>query len=297
MPSSCRGPSRGDPPGEQIGRTAAELTNVLRIRPWCASFSSRAPDAAYRFLASHRTQDRQEHAQRASQPRCQAASAGRKRPAVGRSGRPCRGCERKVSPRVSSCMTRVGSVCASCGTRPGQGPRWPAPRMLSLSNSSCSENATMLDIQAAVKPPIPVIEVNDYIELGRLVAEWAIDPAGRPKDVAGLRGQLRGVATLPDRIVTLEFVQDTLSHLILRLPAQEMVKELSRPGDRAAGGRTLPAAAVLHRSLPAGIRAGDDAARHPAGADQRLHHCPVPLTSPVSRRNRCARLLLPLTGP
>ena len=83
----------------------------------------------------------------------------------------------------------------------------------------------MLDIQAAVKPPIPVIEVNDYIELGRLVAEWVIDPAGRPKDVAGLRGQLRGIATLPDRIVTLEFVQDTLSHLILRLPAQEMVEE------------------------------------------------------------------------
>ena len=31
----------------------------------------------------------------------------------------------------------------------------------------------MFDLQAVPGPPIPRIEVEDYIEMGRLVAEWA----------------------------------------------------------------------------------------------------------------------------
>ena len=42
----------------------------------------------------------------------------------------------------------------------------------------------MLDIQAVAHPPIPRIEVEDYIEMGRLVADWAVDPASRPRTSA-----------------------------------------------------------------------------------------------------------------
>ena len=33
----------------------------------------------------------------------------------------------------------------------------------------------MLDIQTVANPPIPRIEVEDYIEMGRLVADWAAE--------------------------------------------------------------------------------------------------------------------------
>jgi hypothetical protein len=38
----------------------------------------------------------------------------------------------------------------------------------------------MLDFQAVARPPIPRIEVTDYIEMARLVAHWASYPAARP---------------------------------------------------------------------------------------------------------------------
>ena len=96
----------------------------------------------------------------------------------------------------------------------------------------------MLDIQNVAKPLIPRIEVADYIEMGRLVAQWATDPATRPGDVAELKEQLDGIAVVPDRIKTVEFVQSTLDHLILRLPVKEMIEEsLERMSDPIGDGR------------------------------------------------------------
>jgi hypothetical protein len=96
----------------------------------------------------------------------------------------------------------------------------------------------VLDVQSAQKPPISRIDVADYIEMGRLVAQWAGDETSRPKDVAELKSQLDGIATVPDRIKTVEFVQSTLDHLILRLPVREMIEEsLERMTDPSGDGR------------------------------------------------------------
>lgn len=91
----------------------------------------------------------------------------------------------------------------------------------------------MLDDPHAAARPAPLIEVDDYIEIGRLVAEWATEPATRPADVAELRDQLAGIATVADGIRTVEFVQGTTDHLVVRLPAKELieatVEQLSDP--------------------------------------------------------------------
>ena len=83
----------------------------------------------------------------------------------------------------------------------------------------------MFDLHSVSNQPIPRIEVEDYIEMGRLVAEWATDPDSRPADLAALKEQLAGVAVLPERVRTVEFVQGTLDHLVIRLPAKELVED------------------------------------------------------------------------
>jgi hypothetical protein len=100
----------------------------------------------------------------------------------------------------------------------------------------------MLDLQPTRTAPIPRIEVEDYIEMGRLVAEWATDPTSRPRDVASLKEQLVGVAAIPARVRTVGFVQCTLEHLVIRLPAKELVEDaLERASDPMGGPRhTLP---------------------------------------------------------
>jgi hypothetical protein len=95
----------------------------------------------------------------------------------------------------------------------------------------------MLDTQSVATPPIPRIEVADYIEMGRLVAQWATDPATRPETVDELKTQLDGIAVVPERIKTVEIVQSTLDHLILRLPVKEMIEEsLERMTDPMGDG-------------------------------------------------------------
>jgi hypothetical protein len=95
----------------------------------------------------------------------------------------------------------------------------------------------MLDIHTAAKPPIPRIEVADYIELGRLVAQWATEPASRPADVAALKAQLDGIAEVPDRIRRVKFVQSSLDELVVCLPPKEMIEEsLERTTDPMGDG-------------------------------------------------------------
>ena len=55
----------------------------------------------------------------------------------------------------------------------------------SRRQSRCSTSTTV------AKPPIPRIEVADYIEMGRLVAQWATEPATRPRDVDELKDAAR----------------------------------------------------------------------------------------------------------
>ena len=84
----------------------------------------------------------------------------------------------------------------------------------------------MLDTHAATtRQPISRIDVADFIEMGRLVAQWTVDPDTRPRDVAELADQLDGIAVVPERIKHIEFVQGTLDTLVLRLPVKEMLEE------------------------------------------------------------------------
>ena len=75
--------------------------------------------------------------------------------------------------------------------------------------------------------------VLDHVELGRLVADWAADPASRPSDIRELASQLRGVATLPDGIRRIRFVEEAEGDLTIRLPAVDVLDanlaELSDP--------------------------------------------------------------------
>ena len=86
------------------------------------------------------------------------------------------------------------------------------------------------------------LEVVDDVELGRLVADWAADPASRPSDVEELTAQLRGVATLPDGIRKIRFVEEAEGELTIRLPAVDALDanlaELSDPMRR--GGCRMP---------------------------------------------------------
>ncbi|MBB5221427.1 hypothetical protein HNP73_001348 [Amaricoccus macauensis] len=91
-------------------------------------------------------------------------------------------------------------------------------------NRVASGGFDMLDMNAPAHPAIPEIEVADYIEMGRLVAQWSADPATRPTTVQELREQLDGVAVVPDRIQTIEFTQSRLDHLVLAMPPREMIE-------------------------------------------------------------------------
>lgn len=82
----------------------------------------------------------------------------------------------------------------------------------------------MFDIHEK-QPDRTVIAVADYIELGRIVAEWARDPAARPGSVTELTRQLTGVAVIPDSIKTVAFVQNDAETLYIRLPEQTRLAE------------------------------------------------------------------------
>ncbi len=117
------------------------------------------------------------------------------------------------------------------GALPSKAPRHAASHLK-------SGGKTVLDIQNKPARAIPAIEVSDYIEMGRLVALWAADPASRPRNVAALRAQLAGIAVLPERLKTVEFVESTLDHLVVRLPVKEMIEEsLDQVTDPMGNGR------------------------------------------------------------
>ena len=73
--------------------------------------------------------------------------------------------------------------------------------------------------------PIPRVEIADYAAMGRKVLEWAKSADSRPTTVAEFKAQLDEIATVPDRIEEVEFVQSSLKKLYIRLPPLEMAEE------------------------------------------------------------------------
>ena len=85
--------------------------------------------------------------------------------------------------------------------------------------------------------PIPRIEISDYAAMGRKVLEWAESAQARPTTVDQFKTQLHNIASVPDRIEHIEFVQSTLERLVIRLPPIEMAQEgLARAGQLGSGG-------------------------------------------------------------
>jgi hypothetical protein len=91
----------------------------------------------------------------------------------------------------------------------------------------------MLDHRSVDTSQLELIEVADHIEMGRLVVDWATGRTPRPADIDEFKRQVHGIAVVPDRIKTLEFVQGTEEHLVVRLPVRSMmeaaVREMSDP--------------------------------------------------------------------
>lgn len=69
--------------------------------------------------------------------------------------------------------------------------------------------------------PMERIEVYDHIELGRRLADWALDPRSRPKTLPELRRQLNGIAVLPDTVESFSFQDEVPEHLTILLPDPE----------------------------------------------------------------------------
>lgn len=114
----------------------------------------------------------------------------------------------------------------------------PAAAGVAPSARTHPGDRTMFDIHSVHRQPIARIEIADYIELGRLVAQWATEPATRPASLAELRVQLDGIAVLPERIKSFEFTQSTLDHLVIALPPQQVVEEsLERATDPLGDAR------------------------------------------------------------
>ena len=90
--------------------------------------------------------------------------------------------------------------------------------------------------------PISRVEIADYAAMGRKVLEWAASDASRPTNVAQLKEQLADIATVPDRIKDIEFVQSTREKLYIRLPPLDMAEEGRRRAETlgAAGAYDEP---------------------------------------------------------
>lgn len=136
-------------------------------------------------------------------------------------------------PQIEAFATSGSSLCAPSSLT---GRIEPAGERRSGEASGAAGQA-MRDIEAVARQPLPRIDVVDYIEMGRLVAQWVTEPETRPADVAELRRQLDGIAVVPPSIRSVGFAQSTLDHLVLPLPAREVIEEaIERTTDPMADG-------------------------------------------------------------
>jgi hypothetical protein len=72
---------------------------------------------------------------------------------------------------------------------------------------------------------LPRVQVTDACELGKLVVLWTLDPASRPRTLAELRDQLRGIAVVPEVVESFGFCESRLGHLAIRLPSRDLLRE------------------------------------------------------------------------
>jgi hypothetical protein len=83
----------------------------------------------------------------------------------------------------------------------------------------------MLDTRVTnTGPDIPLVKVADHVEMGRLVAEWATGQRARPETVDDLKRELSGIAEVPARIKKIEFCQEDMETLVIRLPVKEVIE-------------------------------------------------------------------------
>lgn len=83
---------------------------------------------------------------------------------------------------------------------------------------------TMLDDKTHATPE-GIIEVADYIELGRIVTEWAKDKCKRPDSIEALAAQLKDVARIPPCYKKVEFVEGSEETLVIRLPEKRLTED------------------------------------------------------------------------
>ncbi len=76
----------------------------------------------------------------------------------------------------------------------------------------------MLDSQTTPASAAGLVEVADYIELGRLVVDWTRNEDARPRDIGELQAQLDGIARVPDTFNEVRFVEGKADVLVIRLP-------------------------------------------------------------------------------
>jgi len=98
----------------------------------------------------------------------------------------------------------------------------------------------MLDNQPSAAPLAGLVEVADYIELGRLVADWAMRKDSRPDCVEELRRQLDGIAKVPATTKKVEFVQGDQEVLVIRLPDRDLIEKRLRDLESPLVGARYP---------------------------------------------------------
>ena len=124
-------------------------------------------------------------------------------------------------PRSSASCSTTTSLPTARGSAPAKRkPKRAAPRPTSSEGPS-----TMFDHHKREKPTIPLIEVADYIEMGRLVVQWATDENSRPEDVAELVKQLDGIAVVPESHQGARVRAGHPREAVIRLPAKDMIQE------------------------------------------------------------------------
>lgn len=94
----------------------------------------------------------------------------------------------------------------------------------------------------AVTPPAR-INVLQHRELGKKMIQWALEPDTRPKTLEEFKAATFGIIEqpFPEWVKGLQFVQNNLDTLLIRLPAPEMVQASLDRTATATGRYPLPA--------------------------------------------------------
>jgi hypothetical protein len=95
------------------------------------------------------------------------------------------------------------------------------------------------------------VTILDYVEFGKRVVSWSLNPETRPKDLAAMKQELRDILVIPDRTTRLSFVEVGLDQLLIRLPNPDMVRESLRMFEKADNAETYPMP-LFYRNLQTG---------------------------------------------